>query len=77
MTTESDRLLIQQIRTASGPAYQAAWQELFERYSGRVRAYIRRDARVPLRGNVPDNATQTVRAKQFRFRRPSRCRRRR
>jgi len=44
MTTESDRLLIRQIRTATpnGSEWQAAWQELFERYSGRVRAYIRR-----------------------------------
>jgi RNA polymerase sigma-70 factor (ECF subfamily) len=42
MTPESDRLLIQQIRTATGAAREAAWTELVERYSGRVRAYIRR-----------------------------------
>ena len=42
MTTESDRLLIHQIRTATGPARDAAWTELFQRYVGRVRAYIHR-----------------------------------
>lgn len=42
MTSESDRMLIQQIRTATGAAHEAAWAELYERYSGRVRAYIRR-----------------------------------
>lgn len=42
MTPDSDRLLIQQIRTATGPARDAAWKELYDRYVGRVRAYIRR-----------------------------------
>jgi RNA polymerase sigma-70 factor, ECF subfamily len=42
MTPESDRLLIQQIRTATGAARDAAWKELYDRYVGRVRAYIRR-----------------------------------
>ena len=42
MTTESDRLLIQQIRTGGKAASDAAWAELFDRYVGRVRAYVRR-----------------------------------
>lgn len=42
MTTESDRLLIQQIRTGDKAARDDAWTELYDRYVGRVRAYIRR-----------------------------------
>src|SRR5580692_7499687 len=38
MTTESDRLLIQQIRAKD----QKAWLELDKRYRGRLTAYVRR-----------------------------------
>src|SRR5438094_2277115 len=38
MTTESDRLLVQKIR-ANDPG---AWTELFNRYHGRLSAYVRR-----------------------------------
>ncbi len=38
MSTESDRLLVQQIRAKD----QAAWTELDRRYRGRVTAYVRR-----------------------------------
>lgn len=42
MTTDSDRLLIQQIRAGEKAVRDAAWAELYERYHGRVRAYVRR-----------------------------------
>ncbi|HVL12880.1 MAG TPA: sigma-70 family RNA polymerase sigma factor [Gemmata sp.] len=38
MTTESDRLLVQRIRSND----QKAWQELDRRYRGRLTAYVRR-----------------------------------
>ena len=38
MTTESDRLLVQRIRTND----QKAWVELDRRYRGRLTAYVRR-----------------------------------
>lgn len=42
MTTDSDRHLIHQIRTGTKAVSDAAWKELYDRYVGRVRAYIRR-----------------------------------
>jgi len=44
MASESDRVLIQQIRSG-GTASQAAWEELVARYEGRLRAYVRRRLR--------------------------------
>ena len=44
MSSESDRLLVQQIRGA-GPASAAGWEELVHRYEGRLRAYVRRRLR--------------------------------
>jgi len=44
MASESDRVLIQQIR-AGGSASQTAWEELVARYEGRLRAYVRRRLR--------------------------------
>jgi RNA polymerase sigma-70 factor (ECF subfamily) len=44
MASESDRVLIQQIR-AGGAASQTAWEELVARYEGRLRAYVRRRLR--------------------------------
>ena len=44
MTTESDRLLVQSIRTR-GADYEAAWATLEERYRGRLFAYVRRRLR--------------------------------
>lgn len=38
MSTESDRLLVQRIRSKD----PAAWDELFKRYHGRLSAYVRR-----------------------------------
>jgi len=40
MPSESERMLIQQIRTPG--THAAAWYELVEQYEGRVRAYIRK-----------------------------------
>lgn len=44
MSSDSDRLLIAQIRNGN-PASQAAWLELITRYEGRLRAYVRRRLR--------------------------------
>jgi RNA polymerase sigma-70 factor (ECF subfamily) len=44
MTGNSDRLLVQTIR-AGGPQASQAWDELVERYDGRLAAYIRRRLR--------------------------------
>ncbi len=44
MSSESDRLLIQEIR-AGGEKAGAAWEELVHRYEGRLRAYVRRRLR--------------------------------
>jgi RNA polymerase sigma-70 factor, ECF subfamily len=44
MTSESDRLLVTQIK-ASGDAGNVAWGELIARYEGRLRAYVRRRLR--------------------------------
>lgn len=44
MTSDSDRLLVQQIRDAGSPS-AAAWEELVHRYEGRLRAYVRRRLR--------------------------------
>ncbi len=44
MTSDSDRLLIQQIRSG-GTASDGAWEELVARYEGRLRAYVRRRLR--------------------------------
>ena len=44
MTSDSDRLLVAQIR-AGGDAAGTAWQELVTRYEGRLRAYVRRRLR--------------------------------
>ncbi|OWK41900.1 RNA polymerase sigma factor [Fimbriiglobus ruber] len=44
MSSESDRLLVQQIR-AGGGRVNAAWEELVVRYEGRLRAYARRRLR--------------------------------
>lgn len=41
MSTESDRLLVQRIRRGD----KAAWTELFNRYQGRLGAYVRRRLR--------------------------------
>jgi RNA polymerase sigma-70 factor, ECF subfamily len=41
MSTESDRLLVQRIRRGD----KAAWAELFNRYQGRLGAYVRRRLR--------------------------------
>lgn len=44
MTTESDRLLVQRVRDnpRKSRAYEEAWNELFNRYRGRLAAYVRR-----------------------------------
>ena len=44
MTSDSDRLLVQQIRSG-GVASDNAWEELVARYEGRLRAYVRRRLR--------------------------------
>ena len=44
MTSDSDRLLVQQIRDGGSPS-AAAWEELVHRYEGRLRAYVRRRLR--------------------------------
>lgn len=44
MSSESDRLLIQQIRD-NGPNAGTAWETLVHRYEGRLRAYVRRRLR--------------------------------
>lgn len=44
MPTDSDRLLVQHIR-AGGRSADDAWQELVQRYEGRLRAYVRRRLR--------------------------------
>src|SRR5262245_57624336 len=44
MSSESDRLLIQDIR-AGGDKCAIAWEELVQRYEGRLRAYVRRRLR--------------------------------
>ncbi len=44
MTGDSDRLLVQSIRNGQAAA-GAAWQELVERYEGRLTAYVRRRLR--------------------------------
>jgi RNA polymerase sigma-70 factor (ECF subfamily) len=44
MASESDRVLIQQIR-GGGAASSTAWEELVARYEGRLRAYVRRRLR--------------------------------
>lgn len=44
MTSDSDRLLVAQIR-GGGSAAGLAWQELIQRYEGRLRAYVRRRLR--------------------------------
>jgi RNA polymerase sigma-70 factor (ECF subfamily) len=44
MSSESDRLLIHDIR-AGGEKCAAAWEELVHRYEGRLRAYVRRRLR--------------------------------
>ena len=44
MDNESDRLIVQQIRTG-GTAAESAWEELVARYEGRLRAYVRRRLR--------------------------------
>ena len=44
MSSESDRLLIQEIR-AGGSRGETAWTELVHRYEGRLRAYVRRRLR--------------------------------
>ena len=44
MTSDSDRLLVQQIRSG-GEASDNAWEELVARYEGRLRAYVRRRLR--------------------------------
>lgn len=44
MSSESDRLLIQEIR-AGGQRSEIAWAELVQRYEGRLRAYVRRRLR--------------------------------
>ncbi len=44
MTSDSDRLLVQQINEG-GRTAEAAWSELVQRYEGRLRAYVRRRLR--------------------------------
>lgn len=44
MSSDSDRLLVGQIK-AGGPPADAAWEELVVRYEGRLRAYVRRRLR--------------------------------
>jgi RNA polymerase sigma-70 factor (ECF subfamily) len=44
MTSDSDRLLVSQIK-AGGTASDVAWGELIARYEGRLRAYVRRRLR--------------------------------
>jgi RNA polymerase sigma-70 factor (ECF subfamily) len=44
MSSESDRLLVQTIRAGGDPA-ETAWEELVQRYEGRLRAYVRRRLR--------------------------------
>ncbi len=44
MTSDSDRLLVQQIRAGGSPADQA-WEELVARYEGRLGAFVRRRLR--------------------------------
>ena len=44
MSSDSDRLLVQQIKQG-GSAADAAWGELVARYEGRLRAYVRRRLR--------------------------------
>jgi RNA polymerase sigma-70 factor (ECF subfamily) len=44
MSSDSDRLLVQQIKQG-GPLAGAAWEELVSRYEGRLRAYVRRRLR--------------------------------
>ncbi len=44
MTGDSDRLLVQLIRTG-GQRSEGAWEELVGRYEGRLRAYVRRRLR--------------------------------
>jgi RNA polymerase sigma-70 factor (ECF subfamily) len=44
MTGDSDRLLVQLIRTGGARA-EGAWEELVGRYEGRLRAYVRRRLR--------------------------------
>jgi RNA polymerase sigma-70 factor, ECF subfamily len=44
MTSDSDRLLVQQIK-AGGVAADAGWAELVHRYEGRLSAYVRRRLR--------------------------------
>jgi len=44
MSSDSDRLLVQQIKQG-GDAADAAWEELVARYEGRLRAYVRRRLR--------------------------------
>jgi RNA polymerase sigma-70 factor, ECF subfamily len=44
MTSDSDRVLVQQIK-AGGPAADAGWVELVHRYEGRLSAYVRRRLR--------------------------------
>ncbi|CAN5606908.1 sigma-70 family RNA polymerase sigma factor [soil metagenome] len=44
MTSDSDRLLVQQIKSG-GTEADDAWTELVQRYEGRLRAYVRRRLR--------------------------------
>src|SRR5687768_11818920 len=44
MSSDSDRLLVQQIKQG-GSAADSAWEELVSRYEGRLRAYVRRRLR--------------------------------
>ncbi|MGL4420773.1 MAG: RNA polymerase sigma factor, partial [Gemmataceae bacterium] len=44
MSSDSDRLLVQNIKLGGAPA-EAAWEELVARYEGRLRAYVRRRLR--------------------------------
>jgi RNA polymerase sigma-70 factor (ECF subfamily) len=44
MSSDSDRLLVQQIKQGGDPA-KTAWEELIARYEGRLRAYVRRRLR--------------------------------
>ena len=44
MSSDSDRLLVQQIRE-NGANANTAWNELVQRYEGRLRAYVRRRLR--------------------------------